>query len=112
MLSDQHCEVCRKDSKPVTEQELAGFLQEHPQWQCLQDAGVNKLRREYQFDDYAQGLKFTNELAALAEKEDHHPDILLQWGKVTLTWWTHSINGLHKNDCIMAAKSDQLNQIS
>ena len=68
----------------------------------------NKSNRVFKFDDYEQSLKFSQKVAALAEEEDHHPAILLEWGKVEVTWWTHKIGGLHKNDFIAAAKTDNL----
>ena len=53
-------------------------------------------------------LEFTNQVGELAEQEDHHPSILTEWGRVTVTWWTHAVSGLHVNDFISAAKTDQL----
>jgi 4a-hydroxytetrahydrobiopterin dehydratase len=55
-------------------------------------------------------LEFTNKIGSIAEVENHHPLIITEWGKVTLDWWTHKIGGLHKNDFIMAARSDELYQ--
>ena len=108
MLAQENCEACRTDAPNVTDVELADFMQAISQWHNINDAGVMKLRRSFTFKSYKQALSFTNDLADLAEQEDHHPDILLQWGKVTVTWWTHAINGLHKNDFIMAARTDVL----
>ena len=68
----------------------------------------NQLTREFKFRDFAQALAFTDRVGALAEEEDHHPAILTEWGKVTVAWWTHKIRGLHRNDFVMAAKSDGL----
>ena len=67
------------------------------------------LNRVFKFKDYGQSLAFTQKVAALAEEEDHHPSIILEWGTVEVTWWTHKIGGLHKNDFIAAAKTDALN---
>ncbi|MGK0445200.1 MAG: 4a-hydroxytetrahydrobiopterin dehydratase [Bermanella sp.] len=108
MLIEEHCKACRQDAEPVSDEALADFLTSHPHWVCKEESGILKLHREFTFPNYAQAVAFTNQVANLAELEDHHPDMLLQWGKVTLTWWTHSINGLHKNDFIMAAKSEAL----
>ena len=63
----------------------------------------------FNFDNYSDAISFTNKIAQLAEEEDHHPAILLEWGRVEVTWWTHKIGGLHKNDFIAAAKTDLLN---
>ena len=59
-------------------------------------------------EDFAEALEFTNDVGAIAEEEGHHPAILTEWGRVTVTWWTHKIRGLHRNDFIMAAKTDQI----
>ena len=108
MLANERCEACQVSASKLSEAELNEFLKALPNWEQLDQQGVCKLRRSFIFQGYSQGLAFTNALAALAEQENHHPDILLQWGCVTVTWWTHTINGLHKNDVIMAAKTDQL----
>jgi 4a-hydroxytetrahydrobiopterin dehydratase len=108
MLDQEPCTACSPGSHKLTDTEINRFLASLPSWVSVSENGITKARREFTFSDYAQGLNFTNELANLAEQENHHPDILLQWGKVTVTWWTHTIAGLHRNDFIMAAKTDQL----
>jgi 4a-hydroxytetrahydrobiopterin dehydratase len=60
------------------------------------------------YKNFVEALHFTNKVGELAETEGHHPSLLTEWGKVTVTWWTHKINGLHRNDFIMAAKTDEL----
>jgi len=67
-----------------------------------------RLERAYKFKDFIAALAFTNKVGEIAEMEDHHPAILTEWGQVTLTWWTHTVKGLHLNDFIMAAKSDSV----
>ena len=69
-----------------------------------------RLRRVFSFDDFAQALEFTNRVGALAEEEGHHPALLTEWGRTTVTWWTHKIRGLHRNDFVMAAKTAVLYQ--
>ena len=64
----------------------------------------------FSVDDFAQALEFTNKVGELAEEEGHHPALLTEWGRTTVTWWTHKIRGLHRNDFIMAAKTDELYQ--
>ena len=61
-----------------------------------------------QLKNYEQSIAFTNLIADLAESQDHHPKITLEWGRVTLEWWSHKIRGLHMNDFICAAKSDEI----
>ena len=70
--------------------------------------GEKRLERVFKFKNFAEALEFTNKVGKAAEKEDHHPLIVTEWGKVTLDWWTHKIGGLHKNDFIMAAKANEL----
>jgi len=107
-LISQKCEACRADAPKVTDDELIEFIKEIPDWQPVTEESVLKLRRVFEFDDYHQAVKFSNHVAILAEQEDHHPAILLEWGKVQVTWWTHKILGLHRNDFIAAAKTDSL----
>jgi 4a-hydroxytetrahydrobiopterin dehydratase len=70
--------------------------------------GIQRLERAFNFPDFADALVFTNAVGDLAEQEGHHPALLTEWGSVAVTWWTHKIRGLHQNDFIMAAKTDQL----
>ena len=60
----------------------------------------------FKFENYSQAIEFSNKVGELAEREDHHPSILIEWGQVEINWWTHKIGGLHKNDFISAAKTD------
>ena len=69
--------------------------------------GKTHLQRSYKFADFKSALAFTNRVGEEAEKAGHHPALLTEWGKVTVTWWTHAINGLHRNDFVMAAKTDE-----
>ena len=107
-LTSQKCVACQADAPKVTDDELVEFLKEIQDWEPITEDSILKLRRVFNFDDYAQAVQFSNQVADLAEEEDHHPAILLEWGKVQVTWWTHKILGLHKNDFIAAAKTDRL----
>ncbi len=70
--------------------------------------GIERLERVFKFRNFAEALAFSNKVGEIAEEEDHHPAILTEWGRVTVTWWTHKIKGLHRNDFIMAAKTDRV----
>ena len=107
-LSEQSCSSCRKDTPRVEHTEQSELLKELPQWTVVYDDELPKLTREYHFKDFKQALAFTNRVGEMAEQENHHPSITTEWGKVTLYWWTHTIQGLHKNDFILAARSDEL----
>ncbi|RPJ45039.1 MAG: 4a-hydroxytetrahydrobiopterin dehydratase [Chloroflexi bacterium] len=106
-LSKMKCVPCRGDEPTVTGEEMNRYLPQVPEWKVVNRGGENQLERVFKFRDFAQALEFTNRVGALAEEEDHHPAILTEWGRVTVNWWTHAIQGLHKNDFIMAAKTDQ-----
>jgi 4a-hydroxytetrahydrobiopterin dehydratase len=77
-------------------------------WQITEVSGIERLEKSFPFKNFAQALHFTNQVGAVAEQANHHPAILTEWGRVTVSWWTHKIAGLHVNDFIMAAKTDQL----
>ncbi len=79
-----------------------------PEWQIVERENIQRLERTFKFKNFVQAVAFTNQVAEIAEAEGHHPAILTEWGKVTVTWWTHKIKGLHRNDFIMAAKTDRL----
>ena len=102
------CVACRSDAPTVTEAEIAELQPQVPEWEITEQEGIKKLSRVFPFDDFANALAFTNELGELAEEENHHPALLTEWGRVTVTWWTHKIRGLHRNDFVMAAKADEL----
>ena len=107
-LTEESCEACRADAPRVTDEELAEFMKQIPDWMGVSEDGILKLRREYTFKNFVEALDFTNKVGQLAEEFNHHPDLLTEWGKTTVTWWSHKIKGLHKNDFILAAKTDQL----
>jgi len=92
----------------LTELEIGQLIKKLPGWETHKKNGELRLEKSFQFEDFSQALTFTNRVGKLANEEDHHPAILTEWGKVTVTWWTHKIKGLHKNDFIMAAKTEQL----
>ncbi len=79
-----------------------------PSWEIIEEGGVKKLHKQFKFKNFQQALSFTNRLGEIAEKEDHHPSILTEWGRVCVTWWTYDVKGLHINDFIMAARTDRL----
>jgi 4a-hydroxytetrahydrobiopterin dehydratase len=107
-LHESKCIACRGDSPQVTPEEIAELKKEILDWQIVERDGVPQLERTFRWKNFVEALAFTNRVGALAESEGHHPAILTQWGSVTVTWWTHKIRGLHRNDFIMAAKSDRL----
>jgi 4a-hydroxytetrahydrobiopterin dehydratase len=87
---------------------MAALRPQIPDWQVVERDGIPRLERVFKFPNFAAALAFTDRVGALAEAEGHHPALLTEWGRVTVTWWTHKIGGLHRNDFIMAAKTDRL----
>src|SRR5918997_528297 len=104
----QKCVACRADAPTVTEQEIAVMKPQIPEWELVERDGIPRLERTYRFRNFKEALNFTQKVGEIAEEEGHHPAILTEWGKTTVTWWTHKIKGLHRNDFIMAAKTDRL----
>lgn len=109
-LQKQKCIPCKSDTLPMSKEEIKMMQKEVPKWEVREVDGVHHLRRRFKFDDFAGALSFTNQVGEAAEEEGHHPVIELTWGRATVTWWTHDVDGLHKNDFIMAAKSDEIYQ--
>jgi 4a-hydroxytetrahydrobiopterin dehydratase len=109
-LSQMTCTACRGDEPILTDAEIAELRPQVPEWQVVQREGIKRLERLFRFRNFAEALAFTNRVGEQAEKEGHHPALLTEWGRVTVTWWTHKIGGLHQNDFIMAAQTDELSE--
>lgn len=107
VLSVMNCVKPQKEDKLTTEV-WQTYSAQVPEWQIVTREGVPQLERVFPFKNFATALEFTNKVGKLAEEQDHHPRIITEWGKVTVTYWTHFIHGLHINDFIMAAKTDLL----
>jgi 4a-hydroxytetrahydrobiopterin dehydratase len=107
-LPAMKCEACHKGAPKVTDEEIARLHPQVPDWQITERDQIKRLERVFTFDTFVEALDFTNRVGAIAEEEGHHPALLTEWGKVTVSWWTHKIEGLHQNDFIMAAKTDEL----
>ena len=107
-LRQEKCVACRADSPHVTDQEIAELHPQVSDWKLISEEGIRKVERALGFRNFAQALAFTTALGNMAEAEGHHPRLVTEWGRVAVTWWTHKIRDLHRNDFIMAAKTDQL----
>lgn len=128
-LKEQKCEACQVGAPKVSPEERKELLSQIEGWTIITETKettekfnntgavksvtkhvVDKLFKVYGFNKYSEAVKFTNEVAALAETEGHHPTISLEWGEVGIWWWTHKIEGLHKNDFICASKTDEIRE--
>jgi len=107
-LAAEKCVACRLGAPKLTAEEIESLRSQVPDWQVVTEGEIPRLRRTYRFKNFAEALTFTNRVGEMAEEEGHHPAILTEWGRVTVTWWTHKIGGLHRNDFIAAAKTDAL----
>jgi 4a-hydroxytetrahydrobiopterin dehydratase len=108
LLTDSTCVPCRGGEPPLSDDEIASLAPEIAEWAIVEKDGVKRLERVFKLKDFAEALAFTQKVGALAESQGHHPLIITEWGRVTIQWWTHKIKGLHRNDFIMAAKTDRL----
>lgn len=107
-LAGMHCAAINASSQRLSDDEIGQYQAKLPDWEIYSKEGELRLEKVFKFKDFNQAIDFTNQVANIANKEDHHPALLTEWGKVTVTWWTHKIKGLHLNDFIMAAKTDQI----
>jgi len=105
-LSQQVCEACQPDAPKVSAAEGQTLLADLDGWLIVEKKGVPQLLKTYDFKNFIEAIAFTNRVGQIAEEEGHHPAILTEWGRVTVRWWSHKISGLHKNDFIMAARTD------
>ncbi len=104
-LAGKQCVACRGGVPPLQGEELAALQRQLPSWTVVNG---HHLVREFKFPDFRKALDFAVQVGELAEEQWHHPDILLSWGKVVITIWTHKIDGLTESDFILAAKIDEL----
>jgi 4a-hydroxytetrahydrobiopterin dehydratase len=105
-LANQSCTACLPNSPRVSESEIADLMPQIPDWKVESDGEQVYLHRVFSFPNFKTALAFTDRVGAIAEAAGHHPALLTEWGKVSVSWWTHAIQGLHRNDFIMAAQTD------
>jgi 4a-hydroxytetrahydrobiopterin dehydratase len=107
-LSEKDCIPCKGGVPPLKGPALTELAaQLGRDWEVVDG---HHLEKEFKFKDFKQALEFTNRVGALAEAQNHHPDILLTYGKVGITLWTHKIDGLTESDFVFAAKVEAMTQ--
>lgn len=107
-LSQFKCAACRGGEPALTDAEIVDLHPQAAEWQIKEVDGVMRLERVFKLKNFVEAIAFTNKIGVIAEEEDHHPLIITEWGRVTVQWWSHKMKGLHKNDFIMAAKTDEI----
>ena len=107
-LADERCSACRPGSPTVTEAEETLLAPQVPEWDKVERNGVPRLQKRFRFKNFTQAMQFAVRVGEAADAEDHHPLITVEWGRTLVAWWTHSIKGLHRNDFVMAAKTDSI----
>ncbi len=107
-LAQQQCEACRAGAPLVTDSEAVTLLSQIPGWEIVEREEIARLTRSFRFSNFEAALAFTDRVGAIAEEAGHHPELVTEWGRVRVSWWTHKIRGLHRNDFIMAARTDEL----
>ena len=109
-LASKPCLPLRGDEKPLSPDQIKEYLDQLPDWKIVEREDIPRLERSFPFPDFKGALHFTNQVGEMAEEVDHHPAILVSWGRAAVSWWTHVIRGLHENDFIMAARTNDLYQ--
>ena len=107
-LIKEKCEACRSDAPRLNNDQIDELINQIPEWRVIEVDGMKRLVRQFKFKNFTEAISFTNQVGEIAEADDHHPAILTEWGSVEVSWWTHKIKGLHRNDFIMAAKTTDL----
>lgn len=107
-LSQAQCIPCPPGTAKLPSSERERLIAEIPGWTLATQEGVMQLEKSFRFHNFVEAIEFANQVGKIAEQEQHHPTLLVEWGHVKITWWTHSINGLHINDFIMSARTSQI----
>lgn len=108
MTTNNGCDACRIDAQALTNEEIQRELARSPGWELAPRGGMPVICRRYTFADFASALAFTNRVGALAESKGHHPELITEWGAVTVSWWSHKLKGLHELDFVLARACDAL----
>ena len=111
MLKNENCTTDYSKANPLTTSEISSLLNQiSSDWQILEINGEPRLQKVFHFKNFSESLHFSNIIGKIAEEQNHHPALLTEWGKTTVSWWTHVLHGLHRNDFIMAARTDEAYQ--
>jgi len=107
-LNEQHCVACKPGSPHLSREEINDLLRQVEGWTVEETDGHPRLAKVFKFKGFMPGVELVNRIAPVAEAEKHHPDLLVSYGSVTVSLWTHAAGGITQNDFILAAKIDRL----
>lgn len=112
-LTQKRCIPCEEGTPPLTEEQYSPLLKQLKlPWEVIETAGGEargkKIKHEFKFDNYLDGLEFAQKVGKMANEEDHHPNIHIYYKRVVIDLTTHNIGGLSENDFILAAKIEGL----
>jgi 4a-hydroxytetrahydrobiopterin dehydratase len=107
-LTDRNCQHRSENDPKLSKEQITRWLAEIDSWEIINTGTYESLEKSFSLPDFSEGIKFAAAIAELANAQDHHPEIVISWGKVNVRWWTHTVKGLSENDFIMAAKIDKL----
>jgi 4a-hydroxytetrahydrobiopterin dehydratase len=108
MLSKETCEACRADAPLLTEAEIAALMPEVDGWDVINEESQQRLQRVFGFKNFEQAMSAAQKVGEYADQVGHHPRLVVEWGSLVVTWWSHKIGGLHRNDFICAARTSEL----
>lgn len=107
-LIDHSLDGLYSHKSTLAEDQWHSLLTQIPNWTINRVDNIAQLQCHYRFENFMQAMAFASDIARLAEQVNHHPTLRIEWGKVCVCWWSHDLKGLHFNDFVMAAKTDQV----
>ena len=102
------CEACSEEAEEADEDQVTAFVSSHPEWKIETEATITLLTRTFHFSNFAEASKFAEQVGLIAEQANHHPRIIIEYGKTRVDWWSHKIGNIHALDLRLAANTDQL----
>ena len=100
------CEACLETADPADQKDIDAFIESSEEWVLVDEDNTRKLTKVYKFANFQEAQDYTHKVSRLAEDVGHHPVIVLQWGSVRVTWWSHKIKNIHPLDLILAERCD------
>ena len=108
MLSKETCEACRADAPLLSKAEISELMSEVDGWEVITEESQQRLHCVFKFKSFEQALAAAQRVGEYADQAGHHPRLVVEWGSLAVTWWSHKIGGLHRNDFICAARTSEL----